>query len=175
MRELVVDFQVPLRRRGDGDADEPEIEVSPESFLAFYQRQFGLLPLGDIRGDAGNADESAVRITHLESAIVNPAHRAVRPGDAVFDCGRCRVGENRCEAGHYALAFLGQDRLDPLMRICVEAFGRPSPDEFVTRADVKHLREIVRTNPENVRDVIGELAEFFLAVRAARPRSRVVQ
>lgn len=45
---LGVHVQAPLGRRGDGHADEAEIEITAEALFALTERFFRSLPLGDV-------------------------------------------------------------------------------------------------------------------------------
>ena len=68
----------------------------------------------------------------------------------------------------YPIAILGVKGLQPALGQVVQALAAAAPNGFVRRADVEHLGAGRVVHPEDFADVVGQLAEAFLALAQGR-------
>ena len=142
LAEGPVDLEPPAVGRRQGDTDRGMLERAGEAFLAFPQRVFDPLALGDIRDDPGQADQSAGGIADLKAPDANPADLAVRPRDPILDVQARRVAGERREGAQHTLPVLRDGEVDPLLRMGVQALRRTAPDPLEGRTDVVHLTHV---------------------------------
>ncbi len=121
-----------------------------------------LLAVGDVLGDACNAQKLAGVVADRKASHLDPANRAVRAHDPELELGPPRQQSMLvCLVGRYPV--IRVDRLGPRFRIRVQAFAAAAPDLFVGRADVDHAIAVRSDEEERVADVIRHLAEPRLA------------
>ncbi len=117
----------------------------------------------DVGGHAGVAAHRAIRVADGKRAVLNPAHRAVGPEDAVFHVVGL-AGLQAVPLGLDARRVLGVDCFQPRLRVGVETFAGAAPNFFVGRADVDDPLVGEVGKPEDLVDVVGDLAEALFAL-----------
>ena len=123
---------------------------------------FDSLRKRDIGADAGDPIDLAFRVAHGESLVVYPAHRAVGANDAVFDVV-FRVGQSLARKPH-ALPVVRMHDLQPASRPLHDVFEALAGHGLESGAEVNELSLPRIGDPEDLRNVVGELAEFLLAL-----------
>ncbi|MDR3388169.1 MAG: hypothetical protein P4L92_14055, partial [Rudaea sp.] len=120
-----------------------------------------LLALGDIGGDARHPVCLAGIVEDRKSANVYPADVAIGADDAKL------VVEFRIlkfvEVRERFVQIVGMNRINPRLRIGIQAVAGPSPDFFIGGTDIVNLRAVEILQKENVVDVFRYLAETQLA------------
>ncbi len=68
-----------------GEGSRRMFDKQTQSVLAYEQRHFGLLALGDVFRDAGLADHFTLLVADGKSTVVNPVGLSSRKDDPVFE------------------------------------------------------------------------------------------
>nr|WP_037282763.1 hypothetical protein [Rubellimicrobium mesophilum] len=120
-------------------------------------------PLGDVGGEADGAPAARDRIGRHEGAIMDVAHRSIRPQEPVLAVDRLAGPEPlqvRLDLGEV----VGMDGGHEGLRIVVDLRKRPSPDLLVGGADIAHAALVHLEDVEDLADGLGHLAEARLAL-----------
>jgi hypothetical protein len=83
---------------------------------------------GDVARQAGDADQVAGGVPHGKAPVMNPAERAVRPGDLIFHAHRGFAVQESGEGGADPLTVGRPDGFEPLFRSRAQAFTGAAPD-----------------------------------------------
>src|SRR5262249_12894136 len=133
---VVEERDPPLPVGGVHGRWEPEEQVA-EALLTLPQRLLGLLVLGDVFHEPGNARDVPVLVLDGEGAATHQADRAIRSDDPEL-----RVGEHALapllQVRKRLLPIVRVDTRNPGLRLVVEGLEGTPPDLLVTRADVEH-------------------------------------
>src|SRR6185437_6481991 len=125
----------------------------------FQNFVFQSTAIGDVFGNADDANAGAGAVADGKGTIANPAECAVGADDAVFLA--VFAGGLFDEGLGDAVAIFGVNGIQPAGDGGIEVTTVAAPDFFVGGADVDHAGVVGVAHPEGVGDVFRELAELL--------------
>ena len=120
------------------------------------------LTCGDILGNPRDAVYLAILIQNGKRSRPDPADRPIRLDQPVFDI--VFTGNLFDLSCPDSLRIVRVDRIEPGTGLLIEALTRSSPNRLIGRADIKGVGVVWIFQPEDLIDMLGQLAEALLAL-----------